>query len=134
MVARGTGNFCGRAPLRARSDVDSLRIARLRPYRRSIRDYIIRPYMSLPSRPTRSSRRICLICLDLGGVLIRVCRDWAEACRAVKLDFDVKLLSNPDLRRRLSDANHRHETGAIDAAAFDVEVAALAGIRPAEAG
>ena len=28
---------------------------------------------------------VALVCFDLGGVLVRICRDWAEGCRAAGL-------------------------------------------------
>ena len=39
----------------------------------------------LPSRAPRDSGPIEVVCFDLGGVLIRICRSWQEAARAADL-------------------------------------------------
>lgn len=75
------------------------------------------------------SHPIQLVCLDLGGVLIRVCRDWREACEAAKLELPRPVF-DPEMVRRLVEINRRHESGKMDEVAFDREAAALTGLKP----
>src|SRR3954467_13148782 len=70
---------------------------------------------------------IQLVCLDLGGVLIRVCRDWREACEAAKLELPRPIF-DPEMVGRLAEINRRHESGRIDDAAFDRQAAELTGV------
>jgi glucose-1-phosphatase len=72
---------------------------------------------------------IQLVCLDLGGVLIRVCRNWREACEAAKLELRRPVF-DPGMARRLAEINRKHESGQIDDAAFDRAAAALTGLPP----
>src|SRR4051794_34813942 len=72
---------------------------------------------------------IQLVCLDLGGVLIRVCRDWREACEAAKLELPRPIF-DPEMVGALVEINRRHESGRIDDAAFEREAAALIGLTP----
>jgi putative hydrolase of the HAD superfamily len=61
-----------------------------------------------------SSDAIRLVCFDLGGVLLRICRTWAEACAAagVELRADIDALhARHDGLHELADA---HQTGCID--------------------
>jgi len=55
--------------------------------------------------------RIDVVCFDLGGVLVRICRDWAEACTLARLPFEADAPSEPwlDERRRLVDGYQRGE-------------------------
>jgi putative hydrolase of the HAD superfamily len=59
-----------------------------------------------------------LICFDLGGVLLRICRTWAEGCQAagveVRGDIDA-LHGRHDGLHELADA---HQTGRIDLATY----------------
>ncbi|MHC4993914.1 MAG: HAD family hydrolase [Planctomycetota bacterium] len=55
------------------------------------------------------------VCFDLGGVLLRIVGDWAEACE--RADVPLKgAWSQPSKRRRLSEASNAFEIGA---ASFD---------------
>jgi glucose-1-phosphatase len=53
-----------------------------------------------------------IVCFDLGGVLLRICRSWPEACRAAGLEArnEPPHRAAEDKRRLLSD---RHGTGEI---------------------
>jgi FMN phosphatase YigB (HAD superfamily) len=53
-----------------------------------------------------------IICFDLGGVILRICRSWPEACRAagVQVRNEPPHRAADDKRRHLSD---RHGTGDI---------------------
>jgi glucose-1-phosphatase len=72
---------------------------------------------------------IQVVCLDLGGVLIRVCRDWREACEAAKIEL-TRPVFDPQIVRPLVEISRKHESGHIDDAAFDREAAALTGLPP----
>src|SRR5438046_2713481 len=72
---------------------------------------------------------IQLVCLDLGGVLIRVCRDWREACEAAKLELPRPVF-DPEMVSALVEINRQHESGRIDEATFELEAAALTGLAP----
>ncbi len=64
-----------------------------------------------------SSDAIRLVCFDLGGVIVRICRSWEEGCRAAGLD--VRELSLTDeLRLARRDLLHAYEVGAIDRAGY----------------
>jgi FMN phosphatase YigB (HAD superfamily) len=36
--------------------------------------------------PARRAPRVRIVCFDLGGVLVRICRTWAEGCRAAGVE------------------------------------------------
>lgn len=72
---------------------------------------------------------IQLVCLDLGGVLIRVCRDWQEACEAAKIELPRSVF-DPQIVRPLVEISRRYESGLIDDATFDREASALTGLSP----
>jgi putative hydrolase of the HAD superfamily len=75
---------------------------------------------------------IRLVCLDLGGVLIRVCGSWEDACRAAKLELPASL-AQPTTVEQLVRLNHLHETGQMNEQAYDREVAGIVGISPEQA-
>src|SRR3954453_5202548 len=76
-----------------------------------------------------ATNTIQLVCLDLGGVLVRVCGDWQEACRAAQLQLPPRVLS-PELLAALPETGRQHESGRIDEAAFEREAARLTGLSP----
>jgi putative hydrolase of the HAD superfamily len=69
---------------------------------------------------------IRLICLDLGGVVIRVCRTWAEGCAAAGMP-----LRDPALRMWASPARQsliaQYQTGRMDGATFAARISGLLG-------
>jgi FMN phosphatase YigB (HAD superfamily) len=76
---------------------------------------------------------IRLVCLDIGGVLVRICSGWADACRIAKIEpgpetFDAGLF------KQIVEASHRLEHGHIDVPRFDREVAELTGLTPEQVG
>src|SRR4051794_31864622 len=75
------------------------------------------------------SQSIQLVCLDLGGVLIRVCRDWREACAAAKLELPRSAF-DPETIRRLVEFSRRHESGQMDESEFEWHAAELTGFTP----
>jgi putative hydrolase of the HAD superfamily len=68
-----------------------------------------------------SDRSIKLVCFDLGGVLIRICRSWEEGCAAAGLDVREGFRSpiHEPRRRAAVDALQR---GAIEPDEFWVEI------------
>jgi HAD superfamily hydrolase (TIGR01509 family) len=70
-----------------------------------------------------------LVCFDLGGVVIRICRTWAEACAAA----GVPLRHNGAIEARVSAAlerlRDRHERGQLEGRAWARSVSdCLAGL------
>jgi FMN phosphatase YigB (HAD superfamily) len=78
--------------------------------------------MSLP--PVR------LVCLDLGGVLVRICGGWDEACRMARLQLPPDRVPDAQTVRRLAPISRAHESGKIDDAAFDQQIASAVGLLP----
>lgn len=60
-------------------------------------------------------KAIRLVCFDLGGVVIRICRSWLEACRRARLPvregIEELLQRKIETRREL---NILHQTGRLD--------------------
>ncbi len=67
-----------------------------------------------------------LVCFDLGGVVIRICRTWAEGCAAAGLP-----VRDPDLWQSTGPARralvHEHQTSRIDALTFAARSSAMVG-------
>lgn len=61
------------------------------------------------------SAPIRLVCFDLGGVIIRICRSWAEGCRAVGLDVrgDVDAMLTGAAGPEWSELNDAYQRGEI---------------------
>ncbi|TVQ54000.1 MAG: hypothetical protein EA377_06635 [Phycisphaerales bacterium] len=64
-----------------------------------------------------SNDAIRLVCFDLGGVIVRICRTWEEGCRAAGLDVRELPLTD-ELRLARRDLLHAYEVGAIDRASY----------------
>ena len=65
-----------------------------------------------------------LICFDLGGVLVRICRDWNEGCAAAGIDpRRHRPRAGHDDRARTLIA--RYQRGEIDCAGFQRELSDL---------
>jgi putative hydrolase of the HAD superfamily len=86
-----------------------------------------------PLEAAHPANPIQLVCLDLGGVLVRVCGTWQEACRAVHLELPAHLL-DPAAIMRLSEMNRRYEIGQIDEAEFERQAADLTGLSTKQIG
>jgi len=71
---------------------------------------------------------IRLICLDLGGVMIRICRDWDEACGDARHQLRPRFANSLEVAGCIAPIGHAYETGAIDDAEFDRRVAAALGL------
>ncbi len=67
-----------------------------------------------------------LVCFDLGGVVLRICRNWREGCAAAGLDERDPAAwrqSRPARQALIID----HQTGRIDGPTFAAMVSELAG-------
>ena len=62
-----------------------------------------------------TSEPVRLVCFDLGGVLVRIARDWADACRRAEVDASAL---TPDVLERHHALMLRYETGEIDEAGY----------------
>jgi putative hydrolase of the HAD superfamily len=69
---------------------------------------------------------IRLVCLDVGGVVVRICRTWDEGCTAAGITP-----RDPSLWEQTGQARNmlilKHQTGRIDGATFAEQASALAG-------
>lgn len=77
-----------------------------------------------------SSRPVRLVCFDLGGVVVRICRSWEEGCAAAGVDqrlppAAVRSIA-PEAGQRAALV-HLLDTGAVEPAAFYEGVAGLMG-------
>ncbi len=70
--------------------------------------------------------RIRLVCFDVGGVLVRHCRNWAEGCRAAGLPLHA-VAESPEMLMRRRELSHLHTTGKIGGAEFCRRVSTLLG-------
>ena len=71
---------------------------------------------------------IRLVCFDLGGVIVRTCATWREACLRAGLPAHVQA-ETPEAEARIRAADDRHAIGRMTTEAFFREVeAATAGV------
>ena len=82
---------------------------------------------------TATSSDIRLVCLDLGGVLVRICSGWEEACRVTKVAMP-EVMKDPETVKQVTALSRLHETGQIDDATFDQRVADIVGLTPEQVG
>ncbi|HEY2587041.1 MAG TPA: HAD-IA family hydrolase [Tepidisphaeraceae bacterium] len=72
---------------------------------------------------------IQLVVFDLGRVLVRICRDWQQACECAGIRSFNREVSEADASR-LSKIAHRYDVGGLRAADFTREAASLMGLSP----
>jgi FMN phosphatase YigB (HAD superfamily) len=66
-----------------------------------------------------------IICFDLGGVIVRICRSWGEACARAGIDErDPHRFNQPHLARARKELVERYQTGAMACGEFFDAVAA----------
>ena len=67
-----------------------------------------------------------VICFDIGGVIVRICRSWEEGCAAAGLD-----VRSPDVHEATSRAREdlvvRYQTGRLDTSSYFREMSGLSG-------
>lgn len=86
----------------------------------------------LPDRASLpSSFPIELVVFDLGRVLVRICRDWRQACECAGIQSFNRELSEADALR-LKDVAHRHEIGELGARDFASQASSLIGLSPGQ--
>lgn len=60
-----------------------------------------------------------LVCFDLGGVVVRICRSWPEACGVAGLEVrDAARFDDPERKQRRRDLHAQYETGRIACDAY----------------
>ena len=74
---------------------------------------------------------IRLVVFDLGRVLIRICRDWAEACQRVGIDVPVGELG-AEAHAALHETACRNDVGAIDMEGFISAASPILRLTPAQ--
>lgn len=80
----------------------------------------------------QTSSEVNLVCFDLGGVLVRICRSFGEACRAAGLEVRASIEGRVAQRVRY-EFSQRFSTGKLDERAWSTELSlALAGLYSAE--
>ncbi len=68
--------------------------------------------------PRAHNQPISMVCFDAGGVLVRICRSWAQGCEAAGLDVrPARDGSELDLEK-LKDLNNRFQRGELSPATF----------------
>jgi FMN phosphatase YigB (HAD superfamily) len=60
-----------------------------------------------------------VVCFDLGGVLVRICRSWSEACSQAGLpERAAQLLSSEQWQTRRHDIVERYQRGELECASY----------------
>ncbi|MCP4797884.1 MAG: hypothetical protein GY885_17160, partial [Phycisphaeraceae bacterium] len=65
-----------------------------------------------------------VICFDLGGVLIRICRDWGEGCAAAGIDPRTHQ-PRPGHDERARALIARYQRGEVECVGFQRELSEL---------
>lgn len=74
-----------------------------------------------------SNADVKIIVFDLGGVVVRICRSWAEGCAAAGLPFRDAGLGSEDMKVRRRAASAKHGRGEISCTDYYREMAATTG-------
>lgn len=78
-----------------------------------------------------ANREMQLVVFDLGRVLIRICKDWREACGCAGIRISGDSM-RPEHAQQLLGIAHQAERGELDLSAFSRNAAPLMGITPAQ--
>jgi putative hydrolase of the HAD superfamily len=68
-----------------------------------------------------------IVVFDLGGVVVRICRSWAEGCAAAGLEFRAQALASEEMKARRRAVSARHGRGELACADYYREMAATTG-------
>jgi len=68
-----------------------------------------------------------IVVFDLGGVVVRICRSWAEGCAAARLAFRDEALASEEMKVRRRAMSARHGRGEIACEVYYREMAATTG-------
>ena len=64
-----------------------------------------------------------VVCFDLGGVLVRICRSWDEACVQAQLPFrDALAFASEAMRTRRKDVVDRYQRGDLESDLYYAEL------------
>jgi len=74
-----------------------------------------------------SGAGVKIVVFDLGGVVVRICRSWAEGCAAAGLEFRAAGLASEEMKARRREVSARHGRGEISCAQYYHEMAATTG-------
>jgi FMN phosphatase YigB (HAD superfamily) len=67
-----------------------------------------------------------VVCFDLGGVLVRICQTWAEACTRASLPVrSAEWLASDAWRTARRQVGDRYQSGQLECAAYFAELASL---------
>ena len=71
---------------------------------------------------------IRVVCLDLGGVVVRICRTWEEACARAGVEVrDTTRFETPELRARRHALTDAYMAGQMDCAQYWDRIAGATG-------
>ncbi|MCK4874045.1 MAG: HAD-IA family hydrolase [Phycisphaerales bacterium] len=73
-----------------------------------------------------SKSRVKLVCFDLGGVVVRICQTWREACERAGLTYRREVEA-PSLLERWRVISIEHATGLYDDGSYFERIAAHTG-------
>ena len=73
---------------------------------------------------------IQLVCLDLGGVMIRICGGWEEACSLAAVSLPSGGGSRQEITRGLAPIVRSHESGRTDEQTFLQQASRVVGLLP----
>ena len=65
-----------------------------------------------------------MVCFDLGGVLIRICRSWKEGCAAAGLPLREQSITDPSCANGRREIGRKYQTGQITCDQYSNELAA----------
>lgn len=74
-----------------------------------------------------SGAGVKIVVFDLGGVVVRICRSWAEGCAAAGLEFRAQALASEEMKARRRAVSARHGRGELACADYYREMAATTG-------
>src|SRR5690242_7403902 len=67
-----------------------------------------------------------VVCFDLGGVLVRICETWAEACQRAALPLrNAEFLASEAWSKPRRHVGDRYQSGQLECASYFAELAAL---------
>lgn len=61
---------------------------------------------------------IRVVCFDLGGVLVRICRSWSEGCQRAGIEKRLDDNPTPEQQQQLVEVSVQHVTGRCDTRGF----------------
>jgi putative hydrolase of the HAD superfamily len=76
-------------------------------------------------QPTGATDGIRLVCFDLGGVVVRICRSWAEGCRRAGLPVQEEVAAKNRRTAEWIAANDLYQRGRISRRDFSQTVSAI---------